>query len=429
MEQFSHTLARHVAERKAELAAWFENTSARVRPPFTASVDLRDSGHKIVPVDTNVFPGGFNNLCSGDLDLASSQFKKAVAGLLGAGVSSIGIVAESHTSNLPYFANLLSLQKILEAAGFRVEVLSFAEELARERTEVSVKGEKLELHKAHRSDSHLGSADLKPDMLVLNNDLSSGVPELLSRLEQPLVPAPDLGWWRRRKSAHFSAYNELATEVAEVLGVDPWHLTSVFETASGVDFSSGEGLDPVADAIDRVCAAGAAALEERGISEPPYAVIKSNAGTYGMAVMVAESGEQLRSLNRKERNRMSAGKGGRPVSEVIIQEGIATIDERDGKASEPVFYLVAGEVIGGFFRLNSKKGPRENLNSRGMEFKQICYHNHLAGDTRGEAWTLSNERVVSYALVSQIAALAVGLECERYELQSADEPQAASLQT
>ena len=418
MELFSHTLAGRIAARKDALTGWFNATRERVRPPFTASVDLRDSGYKIVPVDTNVFPGGFNNLCSGDLDLASDQFKTAVRRLLGEGVSTIGIVAESHTSNLPYFANLLSLQKILETAGFKVEVLSFAEELARERTEVSVSGEKLELHRAHRSDSHLGSADLKPDLLVLNNDLSAGIPEQLAQLDQPLVPAPNLGWWRRRKSTHFAAYNRLAAEVADVLDVDPWQLTTAFETASGVDFATGEGLDAAAESVDRICAASAAEHERRGISDKPYAVVKSDAGTYGMAVMVADSGEELLQLNRKERNRMSVSKGGRPVSEVIIQEGIPTVDEREGKASEPVFYLVGGEVIGGFFRMNAKKGARENLNSRGMEFKQICYHSHMEGNPEGDAWRLSHERVISYALVSQIAALAVGVERTQYENES-----------
>ena len=36
---------------------WLEHAS-----PFYASVDLRNSGFKLAPVDTNLFPGGFNNL-------------------------------------------------------------------------------------------------------------------------------------------------------------------------------------------------------------------------------------------------------------------------------------------------------------------------------------------------------------------------------
>ena len=36
---------------------WMEHT-----PPFYCSVDIRNAGFKLAPVDTNLFPGGFNNL-------------------------------------------------------------------------------------------------------------------------------------------------------------------------------------------------------------------------------------------------------------------------------------------------------------------------------------------------------------------------------
>ena len=36
---------------------WMEHT-----PPFYTSVDLRNAGFKLAPVDTNLFPGAFNNL-------------------------------------------------------------------------------------------------------------------------------------------------------------------------------------------------------------------------------------------------------------------------------------------------------------------------------------------------------------------------------
>ena len=39
-------------------------------PPFYSSVDLRNAGFKLAPVDTNLFPGGFNNLKPEILPLA-----------------------------------------------------------------------------------------------------------------------------------------------------------------------------------------------------------------------------------------------------------------------------------------------------------------------------------------------------------------------
>lgn len=44
---------------------WMEHT-----PPLYTSVDVRNAGFKLAPVDTNLFPGGWNNLTSEMLPLA-----------------------------------------------------------------------------------------------------------------------------------------------------------------------------------------------------------------------------------------------------------------------------------------------------------------------------------------------------------------------
>ena len=44
---------------------WMEHT-----PPFYTSVDIRNAGFKLAPVDTNLFPGGWNNLTPEMLPLA-----------------------------------------------------------------------------------------------------------------------------------------------------------------------------------------------------------------------------------------------------------------------------------------------------------------------------------------------------------------------
>ena len=47
----------------------------KVLVPLYTSVDLRVSDYKIAPVDTNVFPAGFNNLSEPFRDRASELFK------------------------------------------------------------------------------------------------------------------------------------------------------------------------------------------------------------------------------------------------------------------------------------------------------------------------------------------------------------------
>ena len=41
---------------------WFRLEWQEHTPPFYSSVDVRNAGFKAAPVDTNLFPGGFNNL-------------------------------------------------------------------------------------------------------------------------------------------------------------------------------------------------------------------------------------------------------------------------------------------------------------------------------------------------------------------------------
>lgn len=408
---FSSELGEKVARERRRIGELFARLGEHVHAPLTSSVDLRDAGFKLVPVDTNVFPGGFNHLCSGDHGLASSTFGEALGRIVGAGPRRIGIVAESHTSNLGYFDNLLALKRLLEEAGHEVRVLSLSPELRRDVTDVAVTGGTLALHRGHRCEGRIVAGDFRPDLLLLNNDLTSGVPAELEGLDQPLLPSPNLGWWRRRKDLHFESYEKLAGEAAESLGIDPWRIVPLQELVRGVDFESGQGLEDLAAAVDRVIGKTAAKYVEYGIVEKPYAVVKSNAGTYGMAVLPVESGRDVLALNRKDRKKMARGKGGAPVHDVLVQEGVPSVEQRDGMTGEPVFYLVQGDVVGGFFRVHGEKGPRDNLNSRGAEFRQLCYHRYrgISGEADAEV-RVNPELVEAYALIARLASLAVGGE-------------------
>jgi glutamate--cysteine ligase len=44
------------------IESWFRNQWLKYPAPFYSSIDIRNSGFKISPIDTNLFPAGFNNL-------------------------------------------------------------------------------------------------------------------------------------------------------------------------------------------------------------------------------------------------------------------------------------------------------------------------------------------------------------------------------
>ena len=52
----------HFLEHQAKIEAWFRQQWLITPAPFYGSVDLRNAGFKLAPVDTNLFPAGFNNL-------------------------------------------------------------------------------------------------------------------------------------------------------------------------------------------------------------------------------------------------------------------------------------------------------------------------------------------------------------------------------
>ena len=74
-----------------------------------------------------------------------------------------------------------------------------------------------------RSRYRLGLAGFEPCAVLLNNDLSAGIPQILQNLhEQVVLPPLHAGWAVRRKSNHFAAYDEVAGDFARLVGIDPW---------------------------------------------------------------------------------------------------------------------------------------------------------------------------------------------------------------
>ena len=57
-----HELEKTIIDSTPSIERWFRLEWQDHTPPFYGSVDLRNAGFKLAPVDTNLFPGGFNNL-------------------------------------------------------------------------------------------------------------------------------------------------------------------------------------------------------------------------------------------------------------------------------------------------------------------------------------------------------------------------------
>lgn len=55
-------LERKILDATPAIERWFRLEWQEHTPPFYCSVDLRNAGFKLAPVDANLFPGAFNNL-------------------------------------------------------------------------------------------------------------------------------------------------------------------------------------------------------------------------------------------------------------------------------------------------------------------------------------------------------------------------------
>jgi glutamate--cysteine ligase len=174
-----------------------------------------------------------------------------------------------------------------------------------------------------------------------------------------------------------------------------------------VDFKERTGLDYIAREIETMLARAREKHRQYGINEAPYAYIKADSGTYGMGIMTVHAPEDVLELNKKERNKMQIIKEGARNAEVIIQEGIPTIDRVDGKPAEPMVYMIDGIPVGGMYRVNGNRDALGNLNASGMEFTGMCDESE---DECGRWRSVRDCHFRSFGIVAAIAALAAGRE-------------------
>ncbi len=410
------SLEKRMLEAMPNIEHWFRTQWLEYASPFYASVDLRNSGFKLAPVDTNLFPAGFNNLNPDFLSLTVQAAMVAVEKICPE-AHRLLIIPENHTRNTFYLRNVVELSKMLKAAGLDVRIGSISPEITEPTTLEAEGGHPLLLEPVIREGNRIKLknaelGDFDSCAVLLNNDLSSGIPDILKNLEQDLIPPLHAGWSTRKKSEHFSAYNKIAAEFSTLLDIDEWLLNPYFETCEGIDFQSRTGEDCLAVKVETLLNKIKAKYEQYNVTQEPFVIVKANAGTYGMGIMSVKSPDGVRDLNRKARKKMAVGKEGLKVSEVIIQEGVYTFESIDDAVAEPVVYMMDHFVIGGFYRVHTNRGIDENLNAPGSHFVPLAFETPCGlPDCTDEPDTVPN-RFYAYGVVARLALLAAAIELQ-----------------
>ncbi len=332
------------------------------------SIDVRESKFKASPVDNNIFPAGFNNISKKSVEIFSQKLTEY---FLQNNIKTVVLVCEDHTRNIGYLHNVKILFDAITKAGVKAEITTLTlESHTVELNDETFSFAELELFECKT----VGTKNIpKPDLIILNNDLSGQQAQECSKLKamqnmKNVMPSAKMGWNNRKKSSHFIVYEELAKEVAQNVGFDHWFINAEFTTAQCMDFTSTQELTNLADAASDLFKKIKAKYKEYKISQTPAVFLKSESGTYGLGVEKITHPEDLLNPNRTFRKKILYNKSKIANTEFLLQEAVPTAITQNGGTAECTIYTTFGESFGGFYRIHKQKNTMDNLNSKGAEF-------------------------------------------------------------
>jgi glutamate--cysteine ligase len=367
-------------------------------------------------VDTNLFPGSFNYLAPEVLPLAVQASMAAIEKYC-PDARNIVVVPENRIDNPCYQKHLGILVQILRQVGLNVRLGALPEQLDQELHLDLPDGSTLHLEPLVRSANgrRVGLKNFDPCTVLLNNDLSQGIPAILENLhEQTLLPPVHAGWSLRRKTNHFAAYDEVAKKFGKLIDVDPWMLNPYFIKCGQINFQERDGADSLAANVDTLLAKIRKKYREYGIKEKPFIIVKADVGTYGKGIITVRDAKEIRDIERYRDVKLSTIKDGHEVTDVIIQEGVYTFERMKDAVTEPVVYMIDRFVIGGFYRVHAERGSDENLKAPGAGFVPLAFaQQHAIPDLRAQPGTAAPNRFYMYGVVARLALLAASLEMER----------------
>ncbi len=129
-------------------------TTALSGPLLSLEKNMLNAGFKLAPVDTNLFPGGFNNLNPEFLTLSVQAAMVAVEKICPE-AHRLLIIPENHTRNTYYLRNVVELASIMRQAGLDVRIGSISPEITEPTTLTTHDGQELLLEPVVRIGNRL----------------------------------------------------------------------------------------------------------------------------------------------------------------------------------------------------------------------------------------------------------------------------------
>ena len=410
-------LEQRVLDSMPAIERWFRLEWMEHTPPFYCSVDVRNAGFKLAPVDTNLFPGGWNNLTPAMLPLAVQAAMAAIEKMCPE-ARNLLIVPENNVPSTFYLSNLVQLRRIFHMAGLNVRLGSIRPDGKTTTTLKLPDGETLTLEPVIRSKGRLGVKDFDPCTILLNNDLVAGVPGILEEVnEQYLLPPLHASWSTRRCSTHFKTYEEVSKRFGKLIGVDPWLINPMYDSCGGIDLGTAQGVEALTARVDALLAKVKKKYTEYGIKEKAFVVVKVDNRGSGAGLMTMRDANDVAAWAPKA---SAAAEGSlQGEQELILQEGVLTLERMNDAVAEPVVYMMDRYVVGGFYRIHVERGIDEDLNAPGSSFVPLAFNESIHCPQPGvRPGASAPNRFYMYGVVGRLAMLAAS-----YELEATD-PQA-----
>ncbi len=403
----NHELHSHIINNHLEIEAWFRKQWIKYPAPFYSSIDLRNSGYKMAPVDTNLFPAGFNNLDESLESLYISAIQHTLE-KQPVDITRILIITENHTRNKFYIKSSEVLERLIRKAGFETKSCTLGDINDLNQTN----------QRLTKKDGLLSYDSFLPDIILLNNDLSAGVPEILKKIKQLILPDLNMGWTNRSKTVHFKFYSDIIYNFSRVFNIDSWLIEPLFRNCGEIDFKTKQGEECIVYHATKLFQLIEEKYDEYEIDEEPYLMIKADSGTYGMGIIQVKSIDDIITINRKQRTKMTKTKGGNTLNSVILQEGIYSNEKLStpNEVVEPVIYSFGSSLVGGFYRIHQDKNNSENLNSPGMTFKPIPFSNVCISPDHTQSIYSDTNKFYIYGVVARLAILAAAKELYNVEI-------------
>ena len=386
-------------ECKSEIKNWFEEQRKNTPVPFYGSFDIRDAGWKVVVVDSNAFPAGFNNIDEKDHQTLSKGIQEWFSSL-DSSPKRVLLWPEAHTRNPGYMDNIWTINTLIQNTGIDVCV---GTDFLKGQTFSSSKGE-ISLVDVDVQ-NHSVNADGKPvDMIIPNSDLSEG-PLNISGVD--IYPPNHMGWHSRSKCRHFEHVSDLVHDLSELVGIDPWLIGPWGFVSRGRCLEDAQCRERLAGEIQEGLEFIKSKYVEHEIDASPSLFIKNDRGTYGLGILRVESPDEILNLSNRKMNRLAYAKGGLSAEDFLLQEAVPTFLKSFDSVLEPVGYGVNGHVSSWFHRSNSKHGVLDNLNTPSTRF---ILDDDLSAE---DASTIIGRRWL-HLLVAEISMLAMGREMTDY---------------